>query len=203
MIEFLLASASPRRSQILENLGIKFRLMIPPDITEDDEMLNIDLFPYEKAIALARKKSLSVNPMDNQLVLTADTIVAVDNETYGKPENDDQARYFLKKLSGRKHQVITALALRKGKGDPVSDFESTDVYFTKMSDSDIDWYISTKEPFGKAGAYAIQEKGGIFIEKIEGCYFNVVGLPVFCLMKLLKQTGCYQSVVFGKMAGEM
>jgi septum formation protein len=202
MIDFLLASTSPRRIQILENLGIKFHLLIPPDISEDDEMRNPNLSPVEKAVALARKKSLSVNPGENQLVLTADTIVAVDNETFGKPGNDDQARYFLKKLSGRKHQVITALALRKGKDDPVSDFESTDVYFSEMSDSDIDWYISTKEPFGKAGAYAIQEKGGIFIEKIEGCYFNVVGLPVFRLMKLLKQTGHYQSVVFGKKAGE-
>jgi septum formation protein len=201
MIDFLLASTSPRRIQILENLGIKFHLLIPPDISEDDEMRNPNLSPVEKAVALARKKSLSVNPGENQLVLTADTIVAVDNETFGKPGND-QARYFLKKLSGRKHQVITALALRKGKDDPVSDFESTDVYFSEMSDSDIDWYISTKEPFGKAGAYAIQEKGGIFIEKIEGCYFNVVGLPVFRLMKLLKQTGHYQSVVFGKKAGE-
>lgn len=189
MIEFLLASASPRRKEILENLGINFSLLNAPDFDEDEYLANSSLSPEDTALQLAEKKSLALKLSDSELALTADTIVAIDNLTLGKPKNDNEAYQFLKKLSGKKHRVITAIALRKGTDQPSLTYESTDVVFKSMSDNEINWYISTGEPFGKAGGYAIQGFGSIFIMGINGCYFNVVGLPVFRLFEMFSNYG--------------
>lgn len=163
--------------------------MPAPEISEDEELNDKSLSPGEIALSLACKKSLALDLIDNQIALTADTVVALNGETFGKPKTDDDARHFLQKLSGKKHEVITAIALRSGDAEPITAIESTSVYFTNMTEDDIEWYVSTGEPFGKAGAYAIQGLGGIFIHKIDGCYFNVVGLPVYRLMWLLSQFG--------------
>ena len=189
MVDFLLASASPRRREILENLGFRFELIPAPEIKEELELNDNSMSPSEIAMNLACRKSMALDPGDDQIVLTADTVVALDEVAFGKPKSDDEARQFLKQLSGKKHEVITAIALRKGKTDPVTAIESTGVYFTNMTDDDIEWYISTGEPFGKAGGYAIQGLGGLFIHRIDGCYFNVVGLPVYRLFWLLSQFG--------------
>lgn len=189
MIELTLASASPRRKEILENLGINFSIIPAPDIDENIDIGNSSISPSDIALAIARRKSLSLNLAQNQLALTADTVVAIDGLVFGKPKDSDEAARFLGKLSGKRHEVITAIALREGNNDPVLSFESTNVYFSALCDDDINWYISTGEPFGKAGGYAIQGVGGVFIERIEGCYFNVVGLPVFNLFQLIGKTG--------------
>lgn len=189
MIELILASASPRRKEILENLGIMFRVAPGPDIDETIENDNSSMTPSDIALEIARRKSLSLSIEQNTLTLTADTVVAIDGHVFGKPKDSDEAIGFLKHLSGKRHEVITAIALRKGGSEPVLSHESTSVYFTTLNDDDINWYVSTGEPFGKAGGYAIQGVGGIFIERIEGCYFNVVGLPVFNLFRLIGKTG--------------
>ncbi|MCD6217268.1 septum formation protein Maf [bacterium] len=189
MIELTLASASPRRKEILENLGINFSIIPAPDIDENIDIENSSISPSDIALAIALRKSLSLNLTQNQLALTADTVVSIDGMVFGKPKDSDEAANFLRKLSGKRHKVITAIALREGDGEPVLSHESTSVYFTNLCDDDINWYVSTGEPFGKAGGYAIQGMGGIFIERIEGCYFNVVGLPVFNLFQLIGKTG--------------
>jgi len=185
MIEFLLASASPRRKEILQNLGIGFRTIPAPEIDEEIYLNNSLISPEDTALQLAEKKSLALKLTDFELALTADTVVAIDNLTLGKPKTDNEASQFLQKLSGEKHRVITAIALKKGSEKPRLSYESTDVFFKPMSDDEINWYISTGEPFGKAGGYAIQGLGSIFITSINGCYFNVVGLPITLLMKML------------------
>lgn len=200
----LLASASPQRRDILENLGFQFQIIPAPEIDEDTEMLSSeDKSPEEIAENLAKQKSLALMPKANDLVLTADTVVALDGKIYGKPSNDQEASQFLSDLSGLRHQVITAIALRQGSNEPVTAYESTDVYFAKLTPGDIAWYVSTGEPFGKAGAYGIQGKGGIFIPKVDGCYFNVVGLPVFRLLELFKHCGYdYRDFISVKGGGE-
>jgi septum formation protein len=185
MITFHLASASPRRHEILQNLGFKFTVMRAPVIDEDEILNDTNLSPVEIAKLTSHNKSLTLDLKPDQIALTADTVVAIDDKTFGKPKDDHEAQEFLRALSGKRHDVITAITLRKGKSEPVTDYESTAVYFTEMSEDDIKWYVSTGEPFGKAGAYAIQGFGGFFIERIDGCYFNVVGLPVFKLIWLL------------------
>ena len=189
MIEFILASASPRRKEILENLGINFTVAPAPDIDENIEFDISSMSASDTALAIARRKSMSLNLTQNQLALTADTVVAIDGLVFGKPKDSDEAGSFLRHLSGKRHEVITAIALREGDNEPVLSHESTGVYFTDLCDDDINWYVSTGEPFGKAGGYAIQGVGGMFIERIEGCYFNVVGLPVFNLFQLIGKTG--------------
>ncbi len=189
MIELTLASASPRRKEILENLGINFKNIPAPDIDENIDIENSSMSPSDIALAIARRKSMSLNLTRNQLTLTADTVVAIDGMVFGKPKDSDEAATFLGKLSGKRHEVITAIALRERDCEPILSHESTSVYFTTLCDDDIHWYISTGEPFGKAGGYAIQGMGGLFIERIEGCYFNVVGLPVFNLFQLIGKTG--------------
>ena len=193
MIELTLASASPRRKEILENLGINFKIIPAPDIDENIQIENSSLSPSDIALAIARRKSLSLNLSRNQLALTADTVVAIDGLVFGKPKDSDEAAHFLRKLSGKRHEVITAIALREGDNDPVLSHESTGVYFTDLCDDDINWYISTGEPFGKAGSYAIQGIGAFMVEGITGSYSNVVGLPVCALIKSLITSGALES----------
>ncbi len=180
----ILASASPRRRQLLNELGISFRIQAK-HINEDfDEQLA----PQAVAEYLSNKKaqSFTVNEInDNTLIITADTIVTIDGIILGKPKDEEEAKSILQQLSGRSHKVITGVTLRSVTKSKTFSVETT-VFFKKLSDSEIDYYIKIFKPFDKAGAYGIQEWiGHAAIERIEGSYFNVMGLPTHRLYEEL------------------
>jgi len=173
----ILASASPRRQQLLKELGLEFEVK-PLDV---DEVYPAELEKEQIAIYLSELKAKAFsfdNLCENCLLITADTIVWLDGEILPKPADVDEAASFLKKLSGTSHDVITGVTIRTI--EKLKSFDAiTTVYFKELSDTEIDYYIQHYKPFDKAGAYGIQEWiGFIGIEKIEGSYFNVVGLPV-------------------------
>lgn len=188
MREIILASASPRRKELLSQAGIPFRVQ-PSSV--DEEKLKLKGSPGEKAMCLALAKAMDVaGKIGDGLVLGADTIVVVDNEIFGKPADDREAFRMLSRLSGRDHLVITGIALvDAGKGVQKTAYETTRVFFAFLSDDEINAYIRTGEPRGKAGAYAVQGLGALLVDRIEGCYSNVVGLPLMRLRRLLEEFG--------------
>jgi len=181
----ILASASPRRKELLEQVGIKFSV-IPSNV--DESKLVLEGEPYEKAEVSALIKARDVaGKLKEGLVLGADTIVVLDGKIYGKPVDAQHSYEMLKSLSGKCHQVITGVALvDAATGFYLTGHEKTDVYFSCIQDDEIRQYIDSGEYMGKAGSYAIQGKGALFVEKINGCYSNVVGLPISLLKKMLK-----------------
>jgi len=185
MGNIILASESPRRRNLLESLGIDFEV-IPSNIDENLDLVN-DL-AEEVAKSLAYRKALCVaKRLSSGIVIGADTIVIFEGTIFGKPVDDNDAYEVLSKLSGKSHQVITGIALIDSTtGKELLDFEISDVKFSELSNDRINAYINTKEHVGKAGSYAIQGKGSLFVERISGCYFNVVGLPLNKLDKMLK-----------------
>jgi septum formation protein len=168
-----LASASPQRRAILEQLGVAF-VVRPSDAQELSEG-----DPREVALENARRKASAVA---GELVLGVDTLVALDGRIYGKPADEDHARATLRTLAGRTHEVVSGIALRPGDRTAVA---VTDVSFREMDDGWIDWYVQTGEWRGRAGGYAIQGRGAALVREIRGDYLNVVGLPVPALLDLL------------------
>ena len=172
-IKILLVSSSPRRREILTMTGIPFRAL---KTSVEEEVLPS---PIETVVKNAEKKVLSVkDEQKEEIALAADTIVVLDDKILGKPKSEKEAIEFLKRLSGRWHTVITGFSLRFPDGKLVSSYEESKVKFKRLSLSEIEWYVSTGEPLDKAGAYGIQGIGALFIEKIEGDFFNVMGLPI-------------------------
>ncbi len=172
----ILASASPRRKELLQQLGFSFSIEVKPV----DETPNPLLSPVDVALSIVNQKmeafSMDYFP-DNTLVITADTVVAVDDEILGKPSSSFDAKLMLQKLSGRSHQVITAVCLKSAYKTSVF-YDTTSVQFSEMTDDEIEFYIQNYHPFDKAGSYGIQEWIGLgFIASINGSYTNVVGLP--------------------------
>lgn len=186
--DIILASKSPRRRQLLHELGLKFRVADNIDVNEDyPESLKSEEIPLYLAVAKARSHESMIK--DNTLLITADTIVWYDNQVLGKPANHKEAFEILKKLSGKQHQVYTGVCLKTGQYEK-SFFSCSTVHFRQLTDEEINYYIQNFRPFDKAGAYGVQEWiGYIGIEHIEGSYFNVMGLPLqqlYCeLQKLL------------------
>ena len=180
----VLASKSPRRAEILQQAGIPFTVRT----SEVDESLLADERPDDYVQRLARMKALAVPAAAGEQVLGADTVVVIDGEILGKPSDEDDARRMLNLLSGRRHQVITGICLRRD-GESFTDWAETRVWFTEIGEDEIDEYVASGEPMDKAGAYAIQGLASKFIDRIEGCYFNVVGLPVALLYRLLRAPG--------------
>lgn len=187
-MRLILASASPRRAEILRGAQIPFEVQ-PASI---DESLLPDESPrdYVRRLALAKAKAAAelVREHDSDVVfLGADTVVAIGGEIFGKPASKDDARRMLRRLSGVTHSVHTGIALYRpvGQVGRVAD-ETTRVAFIPLSESEIDAYVETGEPMDKAGAYAVQGIGGRYVSRIEGCYFNVVGLPLARLWSLLR-----------------
>ena len=180
--EIILASASPRRLELLGETGIAFRQIIS-DIKESGNPAGD---PFEHALSLARMKAMAVSSVsgDDKLVIGADTIVVLDNKLIGKPENKNEAREILLRLSGKKHVVCTALALVSATELLASGYELTDVYFNLVSEDAIVDYVNSGEPMDKAGAYGIQGKGGFLVDRIEGELDNAIGLPRSLLDKL-------------------
>ena len=169
----ILASKSPRRQELLKSLGIKFTTKV----FDTDESYDSNLSPKDIAIQIAQKKALPYSISDNTIIITADTIVAINGSILGKPKNKIEARQMLQQLSGNSHKVISSVCL-KSKNNLVSFAETTQVFFKALTSEEIDYYIEEYKPFDKAGSYGIQEWiGMIGITKIEGSFYNVMGLP--------------------------
>ncbi|MGL1935682.1 MAG: Maf family protein [Fibrobacterales bacterium] len=177
----ILASQSPRRKEILTQVGIPFD-SIP---SHSDETIPPNV-PYADIPALlAARKALSVSEKEpDRLVFAFDTLVFLDENPMSKPANKDDAHAMLSSLSDREHEVITGIAVAKNGTILEKDREITRVFFKKLMSEEIDNYIITKEPNDKAGSYAIQGKGAAFVKKVEGCYYNVVGLPIYKTLSL-------------------
>lgn len=179
-----LASASPRRSDLLKLAGFKFIVepaQIDEHIAQDDPACVVQNLALKKARAVA-------NLHPNDVVLAADTVVALDNHILGKPEDEAQAQKMLKMLSSRVHQVYTGYCVLKQNRCELGVC-CTSVEFYNLSDSDIESYIATGEPFDKAGGYGIQGLGALLVRKIEGDFYNVVGLPIAQISRLLRTFG--------------
>ena len=184
MTRIILASGSPRRRQLLEQVGIPHEVII----SGADE--TIDGPPDRQAQALALRKAEAVRDIvDNDAVIIgADTLVYIDGKVLGKPDGPEDAFNMLKALQGRCHTVYTGVALFKG--DATRSFvDAAQVYFRQLTDAEIWAYIGTGEPFDKAGAYGVQEKGALLVDCIEGDFFTVVGLPVAKLAVALREMG--------------
>jgi septum formation protein len=177
----VLASQSPRRAEILRQAGIPFTVRV----AVIDEAPNRGERPEAYVQRLAAEKAMAVACGPHEIVLGADTTVVIGGAMLGKPESAADARRMLRLLSDRRHEVLTGIALRRGR-EIERDWAATSVWFTAMTESEIEDYVASNEPMDKAGAYAIQGLASKFIEKIEGCYFNVVGLPVSLVYRRLK-----------------
>lgn len=186
-MKLLLASASPRRAELLTQAGIPFRVEVPL-INETAEKSST---PKGLVLKLARKKALEVSTrVQDRYILAADTVVTHNGEIIGKPVDEADAFRMLDLLSGKKHEVFTGLALLDVSTGRIENGAAvTSVWMKKLSALHIKNYVATGEPFDKAGAYAIQGFAGLFIEKIEGCYTNVVGLPLGLLYDLFMRSG--------------
>lgn len=187
-IELLLGSGSPRRKELLAMMGLKFRQITIKDV---DESYPADMAAAEVAVYLSRIKADAYRSSltEGQLLLTADTVVIIDGEIIGKPTDRADAHRILRRLSGRHHQVVTGVSLSTVDWQR-SFSETTDVYFNEISEAEIDYYIDNCNPMDKAGAYGIQDWIGVTsIRKIDGCFYNVMGLPTAALYAQLGQLG--------------
>ena len=187
MAQIVLASGSPRRRELLENLGVK-ELVIRP--AKGEEQVPENAAPSQIVEALARQKAEEVAPTAEKgaVVIAADTIVWLDGQLLGKPKDTDEATAMLRRLSGRMHSVFTGICVISD-DTVLCEAEEAHVFFRELSDAEIDAYVATGEPMDKAGAYGAQGLASLFVERIEGSFFNVMGLPVCRLGIMLKKVG--------------
>lgn len=183
-MELILASQSPRRQELLGKMGLKFTVR-PADI---DETMDLNDRPANQVGLVSRRKAAATPAGPEDVVIAADTIVVVGNTILGKPHSPAEAADMLTRLSGRDHQVMTGCTVRRG--DRMETFtEITHMIFRPLSREEIDYYVSTGEPMDKAGAYGIQGGACLFVERLEGDYYNVMGLPVCRLAQVLRTFG--------------
>lgn len=176
-VPIYLASKSPRRKKLLQQLGLKFTQIL---VSTDENLIENEK-PHKTVIRLAKEKNdAALNRIRKGIIITADTIVVLKNEILNKPKNKAEAFKILKKLSGKTHIVYSGFGIRNlSNGKEIFDYEKTFVTFRKLTDKEIKDYINTGSPMDKAGAYGIQDDfGAVFISKINGCYYNVVGLSL-------------------------
>jgi len=185
--KIILASTSPRRKELASAMGLEFEI-IPSSYEED---MSLNLAPKELVQVLSYGKAKAVaDKLNSGIVIGVDTIVCINDKKLGKPKSNQEAFQMLKNLSGKFHQVYSGVSIIDCKTKKsIKDFEVTKVKFRKMTENEIKAYIQTREPMDKAGAYGIQGLASIFVEKIEGCYFNVMGFPVHNIYKNLKKLG--------------
>jgi septum formation protein len=181
----ILASASPRRKELLEKIGLVFKV----DPSESDESLRPDLKPHEIANAISREKALKVAARyPDAIIIAADTFGVLRGKLIRKPSTNKEAKTILSALSGKSHRVITGYTIiDTSTGKTVTNSVETRVYFKKLTASEVDNYIKSGEPLDKAGAYGIQGLGSIIVKQIKGDYYNVMGLPVSALAESLKR----------------
>ncbi len=187
-MKLILASASERRAEVLRDAGIAFAVLT----TGVDETRRDAERPEElvRRLAEAKARSAATRATGPAIIVGADTEVVIGERVLGKPASADDARRMLRELSSRTHSVITGLAaIRLPDGATRVEQEATQVTFATLGEKEINDYVASREPFGKAGAYAIQGRGGRFVTRVEGCYFNVVGLPLARLYGILRELG--------------
>ena len=182
--KIILASKSPRRAEILRAVGWAFETRAAN--IDETRHESEDAISYVKRLAQEKAATIARHVPDG-VVLGADTVVVIAGEILGQPRDDEDARRMLTLLSGKWHEVLTGVALVRSESQSLVDHENTRGRFCELSREEIDWYVSTGEPRDKAGAYAIQGQGAIFIEGIEGDYFNIVGLPVRLVYEMLQR----------------
>lgn len=189
MRKIILASASPRRKDILKITGLNFAVCT----SDYEEEINLPLRPRELARFLSRKKAEAVaHKYKNAVIIAADTFIVFKNRLLGKPRTDKEAEKMLGMLNGKMHSVITGFTIIDTANNKIlSRSLETKVYFKKLGVEEISAYVSSKEPLNKAGAYAIQGLGAVFIKKIAGDFFNVMGLPLCALTESLKKFGVH------------
>jgi septum formation protein len=180
----VLASGSPRRAEILDSVGWAFTRSVP-DI---DESMRSGESPENYVRRLAAEKAAAVDTAPEMLILAADTTVVIDGEILGKPEDLDEAIGMLRKLSGSWHDVLTGVAIRGG-GETCVGLQRTSVRFAPMSDAEVRFLAEKGDPLDKAGAYAVQAQAALFIEEIKGDYWNVVGLPISLVYRMVFDRG--------------
>lgn len=179
----ILASGSPRREELLQMIGVPFEV-VPSNVPEDDYIEGIDMAEY--AMSLAHNKAIAVaEQYQDAVVIGADTIVAFESQVFPKPKNNEEAKKFLQQLSGGTHSVITGVVI-SFEGNMYRFAERTYVTFHELDDDIIDAYIASGDPFDKAGGYGIQSAGALFVDKIVGDYYSVVGLPISLLTQNLR-----------------
>ncbi|GAB6099089.1 Maf family protein [Halanaerocella petrolearia] len=184
MKKIVLASSSPRRRRLLEQLDMDF--IVQPSrideskIEEENSICLVQKLSYLKADEVAREES--------GIIIAADTVVTLEGEVLEKPNNKAEAYKMLQQLSGTSHQVVTGITIIMS-DKSLTDYQETEVTFRQLTDKEIDDYIATEEPMDKAGAYGIQGKGAIFVEQIKGDFYNVVGLPIVKLIEMLREVG--------------
>ena len=181
-MQLILASASPRRKELLGLYGIPF----PVRAADIDETMDPDKPPFDEVARLSREKALAVPREPEDVVVAADTIVVCDGIVLGKPRDEAHAIEMLSLLSGRAHQVMTGCTVLRGQKDETFT-EVTDIHFRPLYPGEIRRYVATGEPMDKAGAYGIQGGAALFCQRMEGDYYNVMGLPVCALGQVLKQ----------------
>ena len=185
--KLILASASPRRAEILRTVGWPFETQAVR--IDESRRAGEEAVAYVERVARAKAEAAALR-VQGSTILGADTVVVIENDVLGKPRDDEDARRMLRLLRDRWHQVLTGVALINGEtGSSKVAHEITEVRFAAMSADEINWYVATGEPQDKAGAYAIQGQGARFIKEIRGDYFNVVGLPVRLLYELMNEGG--------------
>ena len=181
-MNLILASASPRRKELLQLFGLPFAIRV----ADIDETMNPGGRAYDEVARVSRLKALAVAPAADEVVIAADTIVVCEGKILGKPHSKEEAVQMLQLLSGRDHQVMTGCTVLFG--DRCETFtEVTDLHFRELSRKEIDRYVSTGEPMDKAGAYGIQGGAALFCQRMVGDYYNVMGLPVCRLQQTLRQ----------------
>ena len=186
-MKFILASKSPRRRELLSGIGLKFDIL---ESSADESSISKDVAPslYVQELAMLKSSSVAADVGKGYLVIGADTVVVSNGKIIGKPKDYDEAFAMLSSFSACSHKVYSGIAVTNSTtGHTVTDFCETEVFFGEISIGEIENYINTYKPFDKAGAYGIQEYASVFIEKIDGDFFNVVGLPLSKLYKLLKK----------------
>ena len=183
-MNLILASASPRRQELLKLFGIPFTVRV----ADIDETMDPGRSPYDEVARVSRLKAQAIPRSDGDVVIAADTIVVCEGRVLGKPHSEEEANEMLHLLSGRDHQVMTGCTILSE--DRTETFtEVTDLHFRPLSDREIARYVASGEPMDKAGAYGIQEMGALLVEGIHGDYFNVMGLPVLRLSRMLCRFG--------------
>ncbi|MFC2035364.1 Maf family protein [Chloroflexota bacterium] len=187
MRTIILASASPRRKELLEKIGLRFK--VEPSYYEEDTFARLEPHASAKQISLEKAKAVA-SKHENAIVIAADTCIVFGNKIWGKPHTGKQARKMLEVISGKSHSVVTGFSIiDTNKNKKLSKSVETEVHIRKLTLTEIDNYVKSKEPLDKAGAYAIQGLGAVFVERIEGDYSNVVGLPLSPLTEALKEFG--------------
>ena len=185
MARIVLASGSPRRQELLQRMGISdFTIRVP----QMEEVCPEGLSPEETVCRISRQKSGAVSAQEDDIVITADTMVFLDGRRLGKPRDEADALRMLTALQGRHHTVCTGVTVRQGQR-LLTRAQSTDVYFRPATERELRAYIAGGEPMDKAGAYGVQGQGALLVERIDGDFFNVMGLPVVLLEEMLREFG--------------